>query len=115
MHYIYCSKQLRYYTPQKKSMVKLILVYWFLSSVLLSAEHHFSLCKHSCNHSLQFWYHYADGRLCAKAFDLEQFELAKKYGKNCTDISPLKRLCSQHEWMFKLFLTFRTIKRKLKK
>ena len=23
------------------------------------------------------WYHYADGRLCAKAFELEQFELAR--------------------------------------
>ena len=27
--------------PKKKSMVKLTLVYWLLSSVLLSVEHHF--------------------------------------------------------------------------
>ena len=61
------------------------------------------------------WDRYASGRLCAKAFDLGQFELAKKYGKNGTGLSPLKRLCSQHEWLFRLFLTFRNIKRNLKK
>ena len=61
------------------------------------------------------WDLYANGRLCAKAFDLGQFEYAKKYGKHCTGISPMKRLCSQHEWMFRLFLLFRTVKRHLSK
>lgn len=60
------------------------------------------------------WDMYANGRLAAKAFDLGQFEYAKKYGKNCTSLSPLKQICSQHKWMFYLFIKLRTFKRKLK-
>ena len=57
------------------------------------------------------WDRYAEGRLCAKAFDLGQFELAKKYGKNATGLSSLKHLCSQHKWLFRLFIMLRRYKR----
>lgn len=56
---------------------------------------------------------YFNGRLAAKAFDLGQFEQAKKYGKNCTGLSPFKKLCSQHKWMFLLFIKLRELKRKI--
>ena len=57
------------------------------------------------------WNLYVNGRLCAKAFDLRQFEFAKKYGKNCTGISSVKRLCSQHKWLFLFFCKLRSWKR----
>ena len=61
------------------------------------------------------WDMYANGRLCAKAFDVSDFESAKRYGKKSTGLSPFKRLASQHEWLFCLFIKLRTWKRNLKK
>ncbi len=58
------------------------------------------------------WNRYVEGRLCAKAYDLGQFEFAKKYGKNGTGLSPLKRLCSQNRILFELFRCFKGIKGK---
>lgn len=60
------------------------------------------------------WDRYANGRLCAKAFDLGQFELAKQYGRHCSGISLIKRLCSQNERLFHLFIKLRTYKRNIK-
>ena len=61
------------------------------------------------------WERYANGRLCAKAFDVNDFESAKLYGKNCSGIGRIKRFCSQHESLFRLFLKIRAFNRKLKK
>ena len=58
------------------------------------------------------WNLYVNGRLCAKAFDLGQFETAQMYGNHCTGISSVKRLCSQHRWLFFLFCKLRSWKRR---
>ena len=63
----------------------------------------------------EMWNMYANGRLAAKAFDLGQFEYARQYGGHSTGLSHLKRIASQHRWLFSLFLGFRSIKRKLKR
>ena len=60
------------------------------------------------------WDNYAAGRLCAKAFDVNDFESAKRYGKECTGLSPIKRLCSQNKVLFNMFRFLKEIKRKLK-
>ena len=49
------------------------------------------------------WERYANGRLCAKAFDAGDFDAAKKYGKNCYGIGSLKKLCSQYKLLFKIY------------
>jgi hypothetical protein len=49
------------------------------------------------------WELYANGRLCAKAFDVNDFEAAKKYGKECTGVGRIKQKCSQHKILFELF------------
>ena len=49
------------------------------------------------------WDLYANGRLCAKAFDVGDFEAAKKYGKECTGVGRFKKLCSQSRILFKLY------------
>ncbi len=59
------------------------------------------------------WELYANGRLCAKAFDVDDFESAKRYGKVCSGLSPIKRLCSQHKVLFELFRWCKRIKKSL--
>lgn len=59
------------------------------------------------------WDNYAAGRLCAKAFDVDDFESAKRYGKECTSLSPIKRLCSQYRVLFKLFRWYKRTKSSL--
>lgn len=59
------------------------------------------------------WNLYANGRLCAKAFDVGDFESAKRYGKECTGLSSIKRLCSQHKVLFELFRLLKQIKKSL--
>ena len=49
------------------------------------------------------WEMYANGRLCAKAFDVNDYESAKKYGKECIGVGRIKRMCSQHKILFWLF------------
>lgn len=56
------------------------------------------------------WEQYATGRLMAKAFEVDDFESAKRYGKECATLSPIKRLCSQHKVLFKLFRWLKRIK-----
>jgi len=58
----------------------------------------------------EMWDNYAAGRLCTKAFDVDDFESAKRYGKECATLSPIKRLCSQHKVLFKLFRWLKRIK-----
>lgn len=60
------------------------------------------------------WDLYANGRLCAKAYDVDDFESAKRYGKDCTGLSPIKRLCSQNKVLFRMFRFLKELKRKLK-
>lgn len=49
-----------------------------------------------------------NGRLMAKAFSLNDFAAAKRYGKDCTGVGKFKRLCSQH---FILFQFYRVLKK----
>ena len=59
------------------------------------------------------WKLYTNGRLCAKAFEVDDFESAKRYGKECTGLSLLKCLCSQHKVLFELFRWLIRIKKSL--
>ena len=61
----------------------------------------------------EMWDNYSAGRLCAKAFDVGDFESAKRYGKNGTGLSPIKRLCSQHKVLFNLFRWYKRVKKSL--
>ena len=58
----------------------------------------------------EMWDNYAAGRLCAKAFEVDDFESAKKYGKDGTGLSPLKHFCSQHRILFELFRWLKKIR-----
>ena len=49
------------------------------------------------------WELYANGRLCAKAFDVNDFEAAKKYGKKCIGVGAFKKRCSQSRILFELY------------
>lgn len=53
--------------------------------------------------SEQDWELYANGRLCAKAFDMGDFETARKYGKYSTSVSKVKKICSQNRILFRLY------------
>ena len=61
------------------------------------------------------WDMYINGRLMAKAFDTGQYELAKKYGRDCAGVSKIKRLCSQNKLLFNLFLAVKRLKQIMKK
>lgn len=58
------------------------------------------------------WELYANGRLCAKAFDVDDFASAKKYGKECIGLSRFKRICSQYKLLFKLFRKLKSLRKK---
>lgn len=64
-------------------------------------------------YSDEMWGKYANGRLAAKAFDLKQFENAKKYSKNSTGLSFVKYVCAQNKMLFRLFIALRSLKNKL--
>ena len=51
----------------------------------------------------EMWDNYKNGRLLAKAFDVGDYEAAKKYGKECLGIGAFKKLCSQSRLLFKLY------------
>lgn len=55
-------------------------------------------------YSDEIWENYAWGRLMAKAFDVGDYESAKKYGKKCSDVGKFKRICSQNRILFNLFI-----------
>lgn len=56
------------------------------------------------------WELYANGRLCAKAFDVDDFEAAKKYGKKCTGVGRFKKMCSQNEVLFGIYRFLKRMK-----
>ena len=58
----------------------------------------------------EMWDNYSTGRLCAKAFDVGDFEAAKKYGKECSGVGGFKKLCSQNRVLFKLYCFLRRMK-----
>lgn len=60
------------------------------------------------------WELFVNGRLMSKAFDLRQYEEAKRYGKDSTGVSKLKRICSQNKFLFKLYTKVKMLKRKVK-
>ena len=57
------------------------------------------------------WELYANGRLCAKAFDVDDFESAKKYGKNCSGVGRFKKLCTQNKILFEFYRILKRIKK----
>lgn len=59
------------------------------------------------------WDLYANGRLMSKAFDLGDFAQAQRYGRVCSGISRFKRLCSQHEGLFRAYVWLRKAKRQV--
>ncbi len=56
------------------------------------------------------WKLFANGRLCAKAFDVDDFEAAKKYGKKCTGVGRFKKMCSQNEVLFGIYRFLKRMK-----
>lgn len=56
------------------------------------------------------WELYANGRLCAKAFDVGDFESAKKYGKECSGVGRFKKWCSQNRLLFEMYWMLKRIK-----
>lgn len=59
------------------------------------------------------WDLYANGRLCAKAFDVGDFASAKKYGRECNGISLVKKICSQNKLLFNVFRWLKGVKCKV--
>ena len=60
----------------------------------------------------QGWERYANGRLCAKAFEVGDYKAAKKYGKNCEGVGRFKKLCSQNRVLFGLYRFLKSVKSK---
>lgn len=56
------------------------------------------------------WDLYANGRLCAKAFDVNDFEAAKRYGKKCTGVGGFKKCCSQSRILFELYRFLKSVR-----
>lgn len=59
------------------------------------------------------WVLYANGRLCAKAFDVDDFEAAKKYGERCTGVRAFKKMCSQNKMLFEIYRFLKKCKMKV--
>lgn len=49
------------------------------------------------------WELYANGRLCAKAFELGDYEAAKKYGEECIGVGRIKKCCTKSRILFELY------------
>ena len=54
-------------------------------------------------YSDEMWERFAKGRLFAKAFDVGDFDAAKKYGKECDDVGTIKKICSRSRVLFKIY------------
>lgn len=52
-----------------------------------------------------------NGRLMAKAFELNDYKAAKKYGKKSTGVGRIKRLCSQNYMLFQLYRLLKRIRK----
>lgn len=59
------------------------------------------------------WELYANGRLCAKAFDVDDFESAKHYGKKCNSLGKIKQICSQNKCLFELYRILKRIRKNI--
>lgn len=56
------------------------------------------------------WELYTNGRLCAKAFDVGDYEAAKKYGKICSGVGTFKKRCSQSRVLFEIYRFLKRIR-----
>lgn len=61
----------------------------------------------------EMWDLYANGRLMAKAFDVGDFEAAKKYGKECSGVGGFKKCCSQSRILFELYRFLKSVRCKV--
>lgn len=59
----------------------------------------------------EMWENFSNNRLTAKAFDVDDFESAKKYGRLYVGDSKIKRMCSQNELLFELYRLLKKLKR----
>ncbi len=57
----------------------------------------------------EMWRDYANGRLMAKAFDVGDFDAAKKYGKMFSGRG-FKKICSQNRVLFEIFKFLKRVK-----
>jgi len=60
------------------------------------------------------WELYANGRLCAKAFDVDDFEAAKKYGEKCGREERCRRICSRSKVLFKMYRFLKRVSHSVK-
>ena len=58
----------------------------------------------------RIWELYVNGRLCTKAFDVDDFEAAKKYGKDCIGVGAFKKRCSQNRVLFEIYRFMKMMK-----
>lgn len=58
------------------------------------------------------WDHFINGRLCAKAFDVNDFVAAKKFGKECIGVGRFKKLCSQSRTLFEIYRLLKKLRDK---
>lgn len=56
------------------------------------------------------WDMFANGRLMSMAFEVGDFESAKKYGKECSGVGSLKRQCSQNKLLFEMYRFLKRMK-----
>ncbi len=61
------------------------------------------------------WTLYVNGRLMSYAFDTKQFDLARRYSRECIGVSRVKRFCAQYRPLFFLFCWLRNVWRTLNK
>lgn len=57
----------------------------------------------------EMWENYVKGRLFAKAFEVGDFVSAKQYGKVCTSVGRLKKICSQNRLLFTSYRKLRSL------
>ena len=57
----------------------------------------------------EMWENYANGRLMAKAFDVGDYEAAKKYGKKYRN-GGLRKRCSQNRVLFEIYRFLKGLK-----
>lgn len=53
------------------------------------------------------WDRYTNGRLMAKAFEIGDYEAAKKYGADCSGVGKIKQICSQNKLLFYSYKFFK--------
>lgn len=56
------------------------------------------------------WDSVISGKLMSKALSIGDYESAKKYGKKCTGVGTLKKLCSQYRLLFEVYRFLKKLK-----